>query len=677
MNFIIRYPLKIIIVNLLLPSCVFAATTELELEQITVTTSKSRPSFNTQAVSKNQLTGQELTERGINDITQVSQQISNFHLTNSGLGSSEQRFSMRGLTNTALFSDPSVVFYVDDVPYSSSLTTMGHLFNIENVEVYRGTQPGRFGKNAYAGAVDIKTKQPENKLVGGVALELGSYDFYQVTANGSGALIDDTLFLSLSGEYQQREGFLYNNYLNTRPDSQENFSGRAALKWTPNNLWDIRFTASKENFDSGAARFVRLDSPDFYTVRSELPEYLKSQVDSQALRIAYNNENVEFLSVSSRLFWQMQRGTDLNLTPVQFNRVQDFKQEAWTQEFRLRSKDKNSDWRWETGLFYSNIDKPGVSDTVIFNTTTRSNTPKLNFENYAVFGQLNYQGVKDVKAHFDVRFDYVTAQVESENLYPNGSRIALQQHDNSFFVSPKFGIDYTVSANALVYVSSGLSSKRPGFTGANPNQTVSYYKKETAWQNEIGVKTNWFDKRFNLNLAGFYYDIDNYQVERFFSAGDYGVANAAKAHSYGFEVESQTNLIDSLWLETALGYTHTQFDQYIDPLTQVSYAGKIAPFVPDFTSTVALQYKDLEGYFARAEWLWTGRTYFDETNTAIMSQNDYSTANIRTGYAQKNYSIYGFANNITDNHYYTYKIGGTRGTPGDPRMIGVRLEAKF
>lgn len=673
-----RYPLKIIIANFFLPSCVFAATEKIELAPVTVTAvSQSRPSFNTEAVSKNQLTGQELTERGINDIAELSQRIGNFHLTNSGMGSLEQRFSMRGLTNTALFSDPSVVFYVDDVPYSSSIATMGHLFDIDSVDVYRSAQPAQFGKNAYAGAVDIKTRQPDNQLSGGVALELGKFDTRQVTANASGAFIADQLYFSLSGEYQQRDGFLYNSYLNTRPDNQENFSGRAALKWTPTKQWDIRFTATKEDFNYGAARFVRLDSPDFFTVRSELPEYLKQQADSQALRIAYNTDDLEFLSVSSRRSWKMQRGTDLNLIPTQFNRFQDFSQEAWTQEFRLRPKNQNTAWTWQTGLFYSNIDKPGVSDTVIFNTTTRSNTPTLNFENYAAFGQLSYLGVEDLKVYLDLRFDYVTARVESENLYPNGSRVALQQHDDAFFVSPKFGIDYTLSPNALVYAASGLSSKRPGFTGANPNQTVSYYKKETAWQNEIGLKTNWFDKRFRLNVAGFYYDIENYQVERFFSTLDYGVTNAAKAHSLGFEVESQTQLIDSLWLETSLGYTHTQFDQYIDPITKVSYAGKVAPFVPDFTSTVALQYKHPDGYFARAEWLWTGKTYFDENNTKLMSQNDYSIANVRIGYEKKSYSIYAFVNNLTDTHYYSFKIGDTRGTPSTPRMIGVRLGVSF
>lgn len=33
----------------------------------------------------------------------------------------------------------------------------------------------------------------------------------------------------------------------------------------------------------------------------------------------------------------------------------------------------------------------------------------------------------------------------------------------------------------------------------------------------------------------------------------------------------------------------------------------------------------------------------DENNTALLSQNDYSIANLRLGYAQKNYSVYAFS----------------------------------
>lgn len=74
--------------------------------------------------------------------------------------------------------------------------------------------------------------------------------------------------------------------------------------------------------------------------------------------------------------------------------------------------------------------------------------------------------------------------------------------------------------------------------------------------------------------------------------------------------------------------------------------------------------------------MWTGKTYFDESNINIMSQNAYSIANIRLGYEQKNYSIYLFSKNITDSRYYSYK-DSLRGVPSDPRMLGIRLAVNF
>jgi iron complex outermembrane receptor protein len=108
----------------------------------------------------------------------------------------------------------------------------------------------------------------------------------------------------------------------------------------------------------------------------------------------------------------------------------------------------------------------------------------------------------------------------------------------------------------------------------------------------------------------------------------------------------------------------------------VNYAGKIAPFVPELTGLLALQYKHPQGYFARAEGVWTGKTYFDENNTSLMSQNAYALANLRLGYERKNYSIYLFAKNLADTRYYTF-MDSLRGAPSEPRLFGVRLAVSF
>jgi len=336
-----KHKLPLFLINALFSTAALAVQAPTELSTMTVSDKRlTAPSFNTEPVSKDEFYRQELIERDINNLGNVTQQVANLHLARDGIGSYGQIFSLRGLTNTALFSAPAVVVYVDDVPYNSSMATTGRLFAIDSLDVYRSSQPARFGKNAYAGAMAIKTKQAENDLHAGVALELGNFNQHQVTANGSGALIKDKLYFNLSGDYQQRDGFLTNSFLNITPDNQESFSGRASLKWTPTKAWDVRLILSKEDFNYGASRYVRLDSPNFYTVRSEVTEQLKQQADSQAIRIAYDTGDYDLLSVSSRRFWQMNpRVTDLNLIPTVSTRTQTVVETAWTQEFRLRPKD--------------------------------------------------------------------------------------------------------------------------------------------------------------------------------------------------------------------------------------------------------------------------------------------------------------------------------------------------
>ena len=659
-----------------MPSLTALAT---ELDTITVTDSYSTaPSFNTAPISKTELHREEFIERGINNIETATQQISNLHVTNDGIGSYAQRIALRGLTNTAIFGESAVAVYVDDVPYNNALAMSGLLFNIDSLAVYRSSQPALFGKNAYAGAIDIKTKQAENDLHAGVALELGNYDSHQVTANSSGALIKDQLYFNLNGYFQQRDGFLYNSYLHTSPDNQQNFSGRAELKWTPTKAWDIRMSAGTENLNFGSSRFVRLDSPNPYTISSDVAAKLKQTSDNQALRIVYNSDDYELLSVSSRRSLQTSPFiADLNLLPsTLYTRNQTSTNIGWTQEFRLCPKDQYSAWQWHSGLFYSTNDKPGVSNISLSTGNIITNLKKSQVDDYAVFGQLAYQGVKGFKPYLDLRFDTVRNAVDASTTIFNTKPITLQQRDGSTFVSPKLGIDVTLSPNALVYAATGLSYKPSGFGVANINGNISHFNKEQLWHNELGIKTQWFEDKFKFNAVGFYYDIKNYQVERFFTAIDYAVVNAPKAHSMGFEVESQARLMDNLSLDGNFGYTHIRFDNYIDPITKVNYAGKTAPFIPELTGLLALQYKNPLGYFARAEGVWTGRTYFDENNTHNMSQNAYALANVRIGYEQKNYSVYAFVRNIADTHYYTFKVD-VRGVPSDPRLFGVRLAVNF
>lgn len=663
----------------LLSLTVFAEEEATELPAITVSGQKSTaPSFNREAVSKTELHPPELPERGMNRLQDLGKSVPNFNITDQSLGSFRQIFNLRGLVNTAIYGAPATVFYLDDVAYNTTMTNMGLLFDIDNVAVYRSPQPGLFGKNAYAGAVDIHSRQPDNELKGGLSFEVGTYNRYQVTAKSSGALINDKLFFSLGGVYERHSGFLSNTFLNNHPDRMENFSGRAAFIWKPTDNWDVRLTLNKENFDYGNGRFVRLAEPKSFETKAGLQEELKQNSDSQALRIAYQNDDFKILSVSSRRFWTMSPlRVDLDLNPPEIaSRELQTQNETWTQEFRIAPKTVG-DWNWQVGGFYANTHYNEL-DNISFPGSHTLYPNQIKTDDYAVFGHLAYQGIQNLNLYADLRVEYVESNMagQMEYLEPVQSPVVEKRHYTTVFASPTWGFDYHFSPYTLVYSSIGLGFKPGGLTYAATDPRAVQFEREKLWHNNLGIKTDWFKHRLKTNLSAFYYQMKNYQVENFDANGLYRVFNAQQAYSYGFELENRAELFENLYLESNVGYTHSRFDRYRDVLTGADYSGNPVPFVPEFTASTALQYKHPQGYFGRFEWLWKGKTYFDENRSDVLSQRDYSVLNLRIGYEKNEYSGYLFVNNLTNSYYYTTKLG-QRGAPGDPRMLGIRLGVKW
>jgi iron complex outermembrane receptor protein len=656
-----------------------AVENTIELAPMTVTTrALTAPPINTEADSKTEFYREELTERGLNRLQDLSKNTPNFSITNVGSGSFAQIINLRSLTNTGIFSPPSVVFYVDDVAYSSPMSNAGWLFDMEEVSIYRDPQPARFGKNAYAGAVDMHTRQATNELHGNIGFGVASYNNYRVNVKSSGALIKDTLFFNLSGLYQTSDGFLINDFLHNHPSAEENFSGQASLTWKPNAAWDIRLSLSKESFDYGNRRWVKTDSTEHsFTTSSGLAEKNKQASDTQALRIAYESDNYKLLSVTSHRFWKLSPLlVDLFLTPAGNNTLEhNFSDETWSQEFRLNPK-THGDWDWQLGSFYSTTDFRGTSDLRIpVSKTLNYWATQRSTDNYALLGHLAYQGFHDLTLYTDVRVDYFHSQLNGTLSTLTGSYLENRHYD-TVFASPKWGVDYRFSDNALLYASTGFGAKPGGLTHASSDNRFVDFKQENLWHNTVGIKTDGFNQRLTSNLSAFYYRMKNYQIERDLANGNYETFNAPRVSSYGFELENRAQLLEHLYLENSVGYTHSRLDNYHDLITGADYRGERVPFIPDFNALTALQYKDAQGYFARAEWVWKGKTCFNETQCAVASQQDYSLLNLRIGYNKNGYSAYLYADNATDTYYYTIRTA-TRGAPGNPRVIGAQLGVDF
>lgn len=104
---------------------------------------------------------------------------------------------------------PRGSFVVDGRPLSPWEYGFGGTSNydIEQVEVYRGTQTASQGVNSIAGATFVFTKDPSFEFESGVKLEYGSRNLGRVAGYVSGPIIEDVLAFRLTGDFQKQDSF--------------------------------------------------------------------------------------------------------------------------------------------------------------------------------------------------------------------------------------------------------------------------------------------------------------------------------------------------------------------------------------------------------------------------------------------------------------------------------------
>ena len=106
----------------------------------------------------------------------VAENVANLHLNAGGAGSFGDLVSLRGLSNTPYFSDPSVAVYFDDLPLGSAFTYPTLLFGFSSVTVARGPQPGRFGRAAEGGVITFSSPEGGAQPAGELRADIGNFN---------------------------------------------------------------------------------------------------------------------------------------------------------------------------------------------------------------------------------------------------------------------------------------------------------------------------------------------------------------------------------------------------------------------------------------------------------------------------------------------------------------------
>ncbi len=201
-----------------MPQAAFAAeegAAEDEVPVITVTARKREETLLQTPIAITAMSSQEIEQRGIVSVSDLVANTPGVNITSNNSGRNDRSFqqiSLRGFTPSGTSSTLTASF-IDGVPVSSA-SALNAITDPARVEVLKGSQNAYFGRNAFAGAINVVNKTPSTTFGGQFGGTVSSRRGYDIQGSIEGPLVSDVLSFRLSGRAFQKGGS-YVNRANT------------------------------------------------------------------------------------------------------------------------------------------------------------------------------------------------------------------------------------------------------------------------------------------------------------------------------------------------------------------------------------------------------------------------------------------------------------------------------
>ena len=676
------------------------------------------PETETQSVTL--LSGETITLGGISEVRDIQTALPNFTVFDAN-NTRMPKFSVRGLRENSFGAGQSAIgIYVDGVPYSDMMSRGLSLYDVDHIEFLRGPQGTRFGAGAApGGVVSIKTRQPGAEWGGNAGLSFGDHDSQEYRLNASGP-ISDTLGVSISGLYNDRDGFIKNVPTGSEIDSRETTAGRLQFVLKPSDPWTLRLSGSTERYDDGfMPTYNPLSDGGPHKVNRDFPGYVDTDVDTIALTAEFDGSQYDFSSVTAYRSWEqdLQQDFDFTAIPVVMPQLGFFPVigvsqpdvEQFSQELKLSSEESET-FNWSAGAYYSDRDTDNVSGSLypqgmlhplygqlpgpIPNYTTAS----MNDEDKALFWEgdlLASQAGITITA--GLRY-----QDSDRSINRSSSTASVNDSDDWDAWLPKLGVSFALNERDTVFASAAKGFQSGGFNYYGGTPESAQYDAAESWNYEIGWSASWNGGRLHTRAAVFYSDFEDYQVYRSnpMNPTEAYMVNASEASSFGLELEAEAAVSDTVTLSAALGLVNAEFDSYTDNVLRsvlgphaagYEFGGNDINFVPEYTANLGAHIDLPWNLYTNWEVQGIGDYWLDEANTA--EQDAYALVNARIGYKRDNWELFVYARNLTDEDYSNNALdlrytdysnpaaprpaGMILHIPGWERTIGAGLSASF
>jgi iron complex outermembrane receptor protein len=480
--------------------------------------------------------------------------------------------------------------------------------------------------------------------------------------------------------------------------------------------------------------------------------------------------------------WQPQNDRDFTGLPITTVSQNPSQQKQVSQEFRLASNGTNRlDYTLGAFLFHQTIDTQGsqvqgsaasrfllsgadAANPNVLDGLTSTNTISFDNTSFAVFGKLNWALTDRLHLQPGLRVNYdrksgfyesVVSIANSQYAFtatadnvaallaarPAGAaRTTFQNQINTLApqrYSPKFSAwntsgditaSYDFAPDIHGYATYARSFKSGGInlsglplnaTSTGVDLTTQTVKPEKVNNYEIGLKTQFLNRRLTLNLAGFWTDVADYQATVNNNAINVirgYLANAGKVRSRGGEFDANFRPSQRVTLYVSGAYTDARYIDFTNAPCPPELSGGTATAPGGVTDPAGTPggrspaFCDISGQRLPGISKWSfsyGGEYnlpvggngaqvyvgYDGNYRSRFSSNPspsaytwiegYSLSNVRAGYRNDGFNVFGWVRNAFDQDYFellSTQSGSTGlivGQPADPRTYGMTVSKRF
>jgi outer membrane receptor protein involved in Fe transport len=597
----------------------------------------------------------------------------------AGASSRPRYFQLRGIGELEQYQgapNPSVGFLVDEIDFSG-IGMVATLFDVEQVEVLRGPQGTRYGANALAGLIKVKTREPVPEPALSLEATLGEDALIGAGAVAGGPLGASGSAWRVALQRTASDGFRRNAYLG-RDDTnaRDELTARARLRLENGGAWRTDLTLMHADLDNGYDAFAIDNS---YVTRSDRPGRDAQRSTGLSADVTRDGESVDFRSITawadSALLSSFDGdwGNDADwgvAGPYDF--FSSTLRERRTLSQDLRWSGEAGRVRWVAGAYALRMEEDNAQrddGLYLSDAFERSLDSRYRATSAAFYGESAWPVGRSGDVSAGLRLEQRDAR------YQDSEGLVFDPRDRMW--GGQLAYRHRLGQQRSLWVALSRGFKAGGFNiGASVPPERAEFEPEYLWSLEAGVKGAWDGGRLVADLSLFALRREQQQVATSFQLDPqdpltfvYLTDNAARGRAFGLEASMRWQPAERWMLAASLSLADTEYVGYT--YGERDLDGRAWAHAPTWKYSVSATWNHPQGWFARAGAAGQDAYYFDASHDQRSSP--YVLANLSGGFRTARWSVQLWLHNAFDRRYPVRGFYFGNEPPDFPEKLYVRL----